>query len=176
MKVLAVLSVMWDWEGMTSGAGYEKIAPRFFTINADNVSGKRLYWFLDGLLQYNSELQVTNACPQLVSSPNDKGTPSVKWLEENLAQWQYRLEVAKEKQEETLVLVCGKVAQATYDVVNLKPSSRTIYLPHPAARMWTRSSLDLAKQFIQDTRIVSQRNHLSLSIQRGELVPKRLKL
>jgi hypothetical protein len=171
MKVLAVLEVMWDWQAMTSSAGYEKIAPRFFSISPDNHTGRRLYWFLENMLEYESELQVTNACPQLVGSANGRGTPSVPWLEENLQQWRYKLEKAGEKQENTLTLVCGRVAQDTYSQVSLKPSSRTIYLPHPAARMWTRSSLDLAKQFVQDCS-----NDVALTIQRGQLVPKRLKL
>ncbi len=119
MKVLAVLEVMWDWQDMTSSAGYTTTAPRFFTINPGNFTGRRLYWFLEGMLKYDSELQATNACPQLVSSPKGRGVPSVSWLEENLEQWRYRLEVAKERQEEALVLVCGKVAQATYSAVSL---------------------------------------------------------
>ncbi len=67
---LAILETMWDWRAMTSEAGYAR-APAFFSINPDNFSGRRLYRLLGDRL--NTWLQVTNACPELVSGPNQHG-------------------------------------------------------------------------------------------------------
>lgn len=40
-KAVAVLEVMWDWRGATSGFGYEEQAPEYFRINGENFSGAR---------------------------------------------------------------------------------------------------------------------------------------
>lgn len=117
---------------MTSGAGYqvERRAPRWFTINPHNHSGRRLY----RLVGTGAELLVTNACPQLQHGPNDHGTPDPIWLAQNL-----RMLIPF-----NMLLVCGKVAQDTYDKTDFQPAKRipVIRIPHPAARMWTRSMLD----------------------------------
>jgi hypothetical protein len=79
---LAILEVMWDWRGMTSGAGYDQFqSPRIYEINPVNFTGSRLYWFLDST---GYDLRVTNACPQLVTSADKRGTPDPKWLKANL--------------------------------------------------------------------------------------------
>ena len=138
LKAVAILEVMWDWRSMTSDAGYTEIAPRHYRINPDNLTGSRLYkWCGD---RYT--LRVTNARPQLVKSAKHRGKPDPEWLSDNLKRlWPF-----------DLVLVCGKVAQATYslgDTMCGGKQSRVIEGPHPAARMWTRAGLDLVSRLVQ---------------------------
>jgi hypothetical protein len=110
--VVAVLDTMW---GERNGR-----APRWFPINPQNHSGRRLYKLVGAC-----ELLVTNACPQLVNHATRHGKPDPKWLAENLA----RLEPA-------LILACGNVAQRTLKESGFR--GRTVKIPHPAARIWTK--------------------------------------
>jgi hypothetical protein len=126
MKVVAVLETMWDWRQRTSRAGYTQ-APRQYRINPANFTGKRLY----RIVGHDHELVVTNACPQLVTGPNQHGTPDPAWLLENL-------ELIAPFD---LLLVCGKVAEKTYGLSGHE-FEHTIFMPHPAARMWTHAMLD----------------------------------
>jgi hypothetical protein len=116
---------MWDWRQMTSGAGYKE-APRSFRINPDNYSGKRLY----RLVGRDADLLVTNACRELCGSANHHGTPDPAWLRENL----------ELLAPFDVLLVCGKVAQATY-VRSGHEFEHKIDIPHPAARMWTQAMI-----------------------------------
>lgn len=136
-KAVAILEVMWDWRGMTSGAGYNEQAPEYYRISGDNYTGSRLY---DWLGHY--DLLVTNACPQLVTSSTGRGKPDRAWLKKNLLDL-YPFE---------LLLVCGKVAQDTYDSIrNLDGvHCRVVYVPHPAARMWSVRGLEKTKRFIRN--------------------------
>lgn len=143
MNVVAILETMWDWRGMTSGAGYQE-APRFFQINPENFTGRRLY----KLIGPDAKLLVTNACRELVSSPTQHGTPDPKWLAENLAE----IEVNHPKAAPIdVLLVCGKVAQKTYRECKYRPTTaRVIEIPHPAARrVWNRDFIDQVSQQIQ---------------------------
>jgi hypothetical protein len=130
VRVVAILETMWDWRGMTSGAGYSE-APRFFRINPDNHSGRRLY----KLIGPGAQLLVTNACRELVTGPNQHGTPDPKWLAENLA------EIETNRPDSATIdvlLVCGKIAQKAFRESGYKPkAAKVIEMPHPAARMWT---------------------------------------
>jgi hypothetical protein len=123
-KVVAVLESMWDWRQMTSGAGYQE-APRSFRINPQNYSGKRLYRLVG-----DADLHVTNACRELCASANHHGTPDPQWLCENL----------ELLMPFDVLLVCGKIAQATYARTGLQFTG-TIQIPHPAARMWTQAMI-----------------------------------
>lgn len=123
--VVAILDSMWDWNGATSAAGYRE-APRSFSINPNNFSGKRLYRIVG-----SASLLVTNSCRELCRSASDHGTPDPDWLRENLI----RLTPFG------VLLVCGKVAQATYDRTGHQ-FHNTLRIPHPAARMWTHAMLD----------------------------------
>src|SRR5204863_10164647 len=134
MRVVAMLETMWDWRGMTSGAGYSE-APRFFRINPDNHSGRRLY----KLIGHDAQLLVTNACRELVTGPNQHGKPDPQWLAENLAEIE-----AKRPDSATIdvLLVCGKVAQQTFRMSGYQPKkARIVEMPHPAARMWTANMM-----------------------------------
>lgn len=132
-KIVAVLESMWDWRQMTSAAGYRE-APRHFRINPQNYSGKRLYRIAGA----DADLFVTNACRELCGSANHHGTPDPAWLRENL-------DILAPFD---LLMVCGKVAQATY-ARSGHEFERLIQIPHPAARMWTQAMIAEAAARVQ---------------------------
>lgn len=125
-KIVAILESMWDWRKMTSQSGYRE-APRFFRINPENFSGKRLY----RIVGHDANLLVTNSCKELCGSAKDHGTPNPTWLRENL--------IFLEPFD--VLLVCGRVAQETYSKTGYEFEHR-IEMPHPAARTWTNAMLD----------------------------------
>lgn len=129
--VAAILETMWDWRGMTSGAGYGE-APRYFRINPQNFSGRRLY----KLIGADAKLLVTNACRELVRSAKQHGTPDPAWLADNLR--------ILDGDRVDVLLVCGKVAQQTFAACGYKPRTATVLeIPHPAARrVWSREFID----------------------------------
>jgi hypothetical protein len=133
MKAVVVLEVMWDWRNVTTSAGYKERAPRWFNINPNNFTGRRLHSWLNG-----REFLVTNACPQLVSSAKGRGTPDPEWLNNNLT----------DLHPYDLVLVCGKVAQSTYKREAVR-DARVIEMPHPAARMWNKHGIALVHSAVQ---------------------------
>lgn len=162
MQALAILEVMWDWRGRTTRAGYRATAPIYYKINPQNHSGKRLYWLLgiDPLkpaIQLN-HLLVTNACPNLVSSPKERGTPDTEWLRQNIVTIEH--ELAGEDKQLDLILVCGKVAQKTFaDIVpkfNIfewckEKRTRLVFMPHPAARCWNKKALERTRKIINES-------------------------
>jgi len=155
-KTVAILEVMWDWKQKTSAANpnYLAQAPRCFHISPENHSGRVLYKLLG-----HDNLLVTNACPQLVTSPKGKGNPDAQWLADSLNEITF-----------SVLLVCGKVAQETYDRVGSVPGDyRTIYLPHPAARQWTKRDMVLASGMVQEGKA-----DLHLQFRRGRLRAKQL--
>jgi hypothetical protein len=123
-RCLAVLETMWGGSGK---------APGIFRINPDNFTGRRLYWFLG-----HKDLWVTNACRELVSNARLHGTPDPEWLSTNLKRLSY-----------DLLLVCGKVAQQTFEKCGVRPPGRILLMPHPAARTWTRASLGHWQKVVQ---------------------------
>ncbi|MCK9568811.1 hypothetical protein M0R72_07720 [Candidatus Pacearchaeota archaeon] len=124
IRCVAVLETMWGTEGK---------APGMFRINPQNHTGRRLYWLLG-----HDNLWVTNACPQQVANARQHGKPDSEWLSYNLQRCSYGL-----------LLVCGKVAQATFAQCDYKPSCRILGMPHPAARTWTKAMLLEWQQRIQ---------------------------
>ena len=140
---VAVLEVMWDWEARTSSAGYIDHAPTWFRINPHNHTGGRLYDWIGAKGEHYDELLVTNACKELVDSAKGRGKPDPKWLQENLLQL-YPFD---------LLLVCGKVAKATYDFAYWKGKARIIETPHPAARLWSTASLERMRTIVQRGKI-----------------------
>lgn len=135
LHVIAILESMWDWRKQTSDAGLSE-APRFFTINKQNYSGKRLY----RLIPDDARLLVTESCRELVSAANKHGTPDPAWLRENLKM------LNNSSTGIDLVLICGKVAQKTYSRCGLV-LPKTFEMPHPAARAYWN------KQVIEDTAV-----------------------
>ena len=135
--VIVVLEVMWGWKSKTTGSGHSEKAPSWFVINPLNHTGKRLYYFLGK----DWKGVVTNACPELVSSAKERGRPDIVWLHNNLA----------DLQPFDLLLVCGRVAQKTFAKKSSwykRGDERVIYIPHPAARGWTKKGLERTKKLI----------------------------
>lgn len=165
MQFLAILETMWDWRQLTSNFGYDDEAPDFFKINPENFTGKRLY-YMTGVGR--DQLYVTNACPQLVNSASAHGTPDVKRLESNVNWWCRRV-VAN--QNEATILVCGKVAQKTFEegVIDVHDGIYHVYMPHPAWRGWTNETLDAVKEQLGNVR-----RDLWLKPNRRDLVVERL--
>lgn len=141
MRVVAILETMWDWRAKTSGAGYSE-APRYFRINPNNYSGKRLY----RIVGPDARLLVTNACRELATSAKGHGKPDPEWLRGNLEHldlnYGYGFDV---------LLVCGKVAQAAYARCGYVPQLASVFeIPHPAARAhWTQAVIASTANEIQ---------------------------
>lgn len=128
MKIVALLESMWGWRGYNS-EGEE--SPRFYRINPENFSGRRLYRICG-----EANLAVTNSCRMVQRSANHHGIPDPIWVAENLTRAQ--------AEGCDLFLICGKVAQATYDAAGLN-FANVIRMDHPAARRWTNEKLDTLK-------------------------------
>lgn len=137
--VVAVLDTMWDWRGATSAAGYG-LAPRYFRINPNNFTGRRLYKLIGPL----NKLLVTDSCKELVSSPKKHGTPDPQWLSENL-------QIINALRTIDILLICGKVAKGTFEQISYVPEkARVLYIPHPAARVWTKERISIISEIIQN--------------------------
>lgn len=127
MRVVVLLETMWGAE--------TRAAPRFFRINPDNFSGRRLYRLVDR----DRSLIVTNCCPEMQCSARLHGVPDPAWVLENLT----RLEPF------ALLLVCGKIAARTYAATGYDAGRRAMELKHPAARTWTNAELNRTAKLIR---------------------------
>ena len=126
--IVAILETMW---GDRAGR-----APRHFKINPLNCSGRRLYKLVG---PGNADrLLVTNACKELVTNANRHGKPDPNWLLENLR-----------RLDPDLILVCGSVAKKTFKECGYVPLRHPVYMPHPAARNWTKRRLRETQRAIQ---------------------------
>ena len=124
-KAAAILETMWGDPGK---------APGWFRISPYNFTGRRLYWLLG-----HHDLWVTNACREQVANARQHGTPDPEWLASNLKRLRF-----------DLLLVCGRVAQRTFNACGYRPPKcRIIEMPHPAARIWTKADLERWRQLIQ---------------------------
>lgn len=115
MRIVVVLAVQWGYPG-------DKVS-RWFRINPFNHSGQRLYRLIG-----HFDFLVTNACPDIVYRADQQGTPDPRWLRRNLRALRPQV-----------VLVCGAVAQATFERDMVPASTKVFKLPHPAARTWTKA-------------------------------------
>lgn len=132
LTTVAVLETMWGWCGM------ERDRTRWFMINQHNHTGKRLYSLLE-----HKRLLVTNACPQTVERSHQHGTPDPQWLLENL-------NALQEKYAFEQVLVCGSVAQQTILKTGFETAAQLVFMPHPAARMWTKEAMRETRQVLRE--------------------------
>lgn len=154
---VAVLPEMWDWSDLPTSAGYKETAPPWFKINPHNVVGGRLYNWLG-----HDRLLVTNVCSELASSAKGRGKPNPTWLQTNL-------EAIRDKWGISQLLVCGNVAQSTFECVPVDFGCRVLFLPHPAARSWTARSLQFIQTVVQDGE-----SNLHLQFQGSRLVARPL--
>lgn len=147
-KIVALLDSMWGWRGYNEPG---EQAPRYFRINPDNHSGRRLY----RLCGSDHSLLVTNCCRYIQRSASDHGTADPWWVQENLTF------LAAEGM--TLLLVCGRIAKETFDFArpmhtrghnwfHVPPDTKTIpvlFIDHPAARRWTNEKIESTAREIQ---------------------------
>lgn len=138
-QVCALLESMWGWRGYNT-AGEE--APRFFRINPDNHSGKRLYRICGDV-----NLIVTNSCRTVQKSASHHGMPDPAYVLGNFRRAQ--LDGCN------LFLICGKVAQATFEAAFPSRSERALFFPHvymdhPAARRWSNATIDAMTEQVRE--------------------------
>src|SRR4029077_799487 len=119
-KIVVILEVMWGLRG-------DKPL-RWFSINPYNHSGRRLNDII------STRYLVTNACPDVVSLAKGRGTPNRHWLAANL-----------KALCPDVVLVCGRVAQATFQR-HMAPQAKILKMPHPAARTWSKANIAQAQR------------------------------
>lgn len=124
-RVVALLESMWGWRRLHAA---DAEAPRFFRINPNNFSGRRLYQLVGG----DVNLLVTNSCRIVQRSANHHGTPDPSWVKENLERAQ--------RDGCRLFLICGRVAKRTYELTCLS-FDNVLFIDHPAARRWTTEAL-----------------------------------
>lgn len=124
-RIVVVLAVQWGYPGDP--------VTRWFHINPYNHSGRRLIRLIG-----HDEFKVTNACPDIVFRASDQGTPSARWLRDNL-----------KALRPDVVLVCGKVANSTFKRGMVGKAVRVFKLPHPAARNWTKQLIERWSHRIQ---------------------------
>jgi len=145
MKIVALLESMWGWRGHSDAGD----VIRYFRINPENFSGRRLYRICG-----DHQLLVTNSCRECQASANDHGKPDPQWVESNLQ--------FLKNQGMDLLLVCGKVAQQTFRKTSFAPYHRLvdgvmtqvrpirfIEIDHPAARRWTNQALNATRDRIE---------------------------
>lgn len=125
MNIVALLESMWGWRGYSA----EGDVIRYFRINPENHSGRRLY----SLIGNGDSLLVTNSCRECQATANHHGIPDPAWVKSNLEF------LAGQKMD--LLLVCGKIARETYASCGFV-FPQVIYMDHPAARRWTRQMMD----------------------------------
>jgi hypothetical protein len=85
-----------------------------------------------------------NSCPEQTGSANKRGTPDEVWLLHSLDSLPKHY-----TRRGVPLLVCGKVAQRTFEAANLKWNGPVIYMDHPAARNWTKAKLEQTRRKIQ---------------------------
>jgi len=136
--VVAVLDTMW---GERQGS-----APRFFRINPENTSGRRLY----RLVGEDVRLIVTNVCRELVDHSNKHGKPDAGWLYQNIRH------ITAPRFNTQLILVCGQIAQSVFNSILCRFEDEWILrtnllcLPHPAARIWTEKTIQKQQKRIRE--------------------------
>jgi hypothetical protein len=146
MNVVALLESMWGWRGYSEAGD----VIRYFRINPDNFSGRRLYRIVG-----DHNLLVTNSCRECQRSASDHGKPDPAWVESNLT-------ILKERGMD-LLLVCGKIAKETFMKTSFAPYTRFdgngmvavepvrhIFMDHPATRRWSNKTLDDARNRVEE--------------------------
>lgn len=144
-RIVALLESMWGWRGYNEPGA---IAPRFFRINPDNHSGRRLYSLIG-----SHELVVTNCCRTVQETANHHGKPDLEWVRQNLLTASHEM---------NLLLVCGRVARETFETIASIPSGitdgrsyissngfRWYAIDHPAARRWSHAKIEQTRAHIE---------------------------
>jgi uracil-DNA glycosylase len=124
-RIVVVLAVQWGYPGDT--------VARWFHPNPYNHSGGRLIRLIG-----HGAFKMTNACSDIVYRATQQGTPDPAWLRRNLRALR-----------PDVVLVCGKVAQATFERGMVGKAAKVFKLPHPAARTWSKRMIEQWAKRIQ---------------------------
>lgn len=145
-NIVALLDSMWGWRGYSA----EGDVVRYFRINPDNHSGRRLYRICG-----DHNLLVTNSCRECQATANHHGKPDPAWVESNLS--------FLKNQGMDLLLVCGTVAKETFRKTSFAPYHLSVdgsmvevrpiqflEIDHPAARRWSNVKLDLMRDTISN--------------------------
>lgn len=119
---IAILDTMWG----SAGA-----APHWFHINPDNVSGRRLYKLTQ---THYGNIVVVNSCREQVGHSRHHGAPDPRWLLRSLRDVPKAWRMG-------ILLVCGKVAQKTFEEIAHEWSGPVYYMMHPASRSWTKANI-----------------------------------
>jgi hypothetical protein len=137
MTALVILESMWGWRAASSAG---RRAPQWFPINPENHSGRRLHRLLR-VDPEEGQVWVTNSCQTIQAHAKKHGTPDPAYLLKNIIEF---------PQEIDWLLVGGKVAEATLGLAGeidkagdgamraKLEKSRALFLPHPAARWWSK--------------------------------------
>ena len=127
-NIVALLDSMWGWRGYNTP---NEQAPRYYRINRENQSGRRLY-----RLCGSHQLLVTNCCKFVQCSAYHHGVPDLEWTESNL--------MFLQAERFDLLLVCGAVARRTFQVLRGEEGKfgKWLYMDHPAARRWSNETLN----------------------------------
>lgn len=147
-KYIALLDTMWG--------DIRKEAPRFFYINRNNLSGKRLYRITSA---ERLDLLVTNSCRYIEISAKHLGEIDAEWVFNNLNSCDC-----------DHLLVCGKRAQDAFwkSDYELKRGEKLFFMPHPAARFWSEKLFNTACSILNfyasPYRAVSVKNKKIVSI------------
>jgi len=151
-NIVALLDSMWGWGGYHA---VDEEAPAYFRINPDNHSGRRLYSLVG-----DHNLLVTNCCKTVQATANHHGDPDPIWVDKNLS--------FLCTQRMDLLLVCGRVSKATFrssssrlpalsigfdsgrfKTRNMAEWRKYLAIDHPAARRWSKASIESTRQEIE---------------------------
>jgi hypothetical protein len=127
MRWLVVLHTMWA----PGASGRE--APRFFTINRRNCSGRTLYQMFGDI-----QFVVTDAARLMSSAPDEHQPVDRDWLLSNLLRHKWKG-----------ILVCGNEARSTLLLNEWPQALQPIYfMPHPASRSLRNVMKDEVRKLI----------------------------
>lgn len=155
-------------ESMWLGSAYAgRKAPSWFPISPTNHSGRVLHKLLGPV----TRVLVTNACPLIQASANDHGTPCPLTIARNVGTFPHEIRwllvcgaVAQETfikaieqgnaltspyQELRAKLAAGYMyphQQKGHPAINVR--TRIIFMPHPAARLWSNDLVAVVREFI----------------------------
>jgi hypothetical protein len=139
MRVVALLESYW---GYPVGA----LAPRWFSINPDNVTGRNLY----KMMPPGADLLCMNVHPYIVASANHHGTPDPLYVAWNLRQLDAPMWGTTRPMIDTL-LVCGRIAKETFKRSPYKTYAKILFIKHPAWRAWSNGEFQRVRAEIEAT-------------------------
>jgi hypothetical protein len=143
-KWLAILDTQWGDPGQ---------ARRWFPINPDNHSGRRLYSLTQSKYP---QVWVTNSCREAFGAAHFHGVPDRDWLIGNL-------NTLSPSQKKLPLLICGQVAQKVFDEIDVSDEywhlGPIVRMLHPAARVWSRELIEHTQRELKEIANGRSGNH-----------------